>query len=52
MLTGVLAIKLQQNVELPTQQTVFGEGELTTTPDMVGRTFKGEAVVEVSSAIA
>ncbi|KAF2823806.1 hypothetical protein CC86DRAFT_408827 [Ophiobolus disseminans] len=46
-------IKLQQNIELPTAQTVFGEGSLELKiSDSVGRTRSGEAVVEVTSAIA
>ncbi|KAH7357419.1 hypothetical protein BKA66DRAFT_245416 [Pyrenochaeta sp. MPI-SDFR-AT-0127] len=45
-------ISLQQTVELPNQQTVFGSAALELKSDAVGRTFKGEAKVDVTSAIA
>ena len=47
-----IAIKLQQAVELPTPQTVFGSAPLELKSDAVGRTFTGEAEVDVTSAIA
>ena len=50
---GCVAIKLQQNVELPTKETVFGNAPLTLTASgTIGRSFKGNATVEVTSAIA
>ncbi|CAO2649623.1 Nn.00g070080.m01.CDS01 [Neocucurbitaria sp. VM-36] len=45
-------IKLQQTVELPTPQTVFGSAPLTLKATGVGRTYTGEAVVDVTEAIA
>ena len=47
------AVTVQQNVELPTKQTVFGNAPLTlTADDAAGRTSKGDVIVDVTSAIA
>lgn len=48
-----VAVKVQQNIDLPTKQTVFGSAPLNAVvsgPD--GRTFKGNAIVQVTSATA
>lgn len=47
-----VAIKLQQVVDEPSKQTVFGNASLTLKSDAVGRTFTGETTVDVTSAIA
>jgi hypothetical protein len=47
------AIKVQQNVEKPNPMTVFGSGELELkVNDGAGRSFKGNAIFDVTSATA
>ena len=50
---GVIAVSLSQVVQKPSANTtVFGSAPLTLTSDSVGRTYSGEATVEVTTATA
>lgn len=50
---GVVAVSLSQVVQKPSANTtVFGSAPLTLTSDSVGRTYSGEATVEVTTATA
>ena len=51
MLMFGIAISLQQSVELPTPQTVYGSAALELAYAS-GKTYTGSAVVDVTSAIA
>ncbi|KAJ4367126.1 hypothetical protein N0V83_007656 [Neocucurbitaria cava] len=46
------AISLTQSIELPTPQTVFGNGTLVYTISSSGKTYTAETVVDVTEAIA
>ena len=48
-----VAIKVQQNVQKPNPMTVFGSAPLELKVDgAAGRTFKGRAIFDVTSATA